>query len=228
MKLSSVSDLKTISVRPGPAEGQTTADYVAETLRQAILGGVLGDGVELNQVALADLFGVSRPPIREALRQLQAEDLVSSRPYHRVVVKGLAPDRVLEVFRVRTLLEVDLLARAAPRMDAEHLGRLRAICDEMDAIADMRQWLAKNREFHQALYVPAQAPFTADLVEHLAARVERYLKLRGSSEGIREIRRAGQEHRAILDGIEAGDHSGASQYLKLHLSRTRRRVLGCL
>ena len=79
------------------SDRRTTSDQIADVIREAILAGEFDDGEELNQVALAKHFHVSRVPLREALRQLQAEGLVTAKAHQRAVVSSLSVDRVLEI-----------------------------------------------------------------------------------------------------------------------------------
>src|SRR3954466_12222072 len=90
---------------PGLRERKTITDYLASALRTAIYDGQFADNEELNQVELAEYFGVSRVPIREALRQLQAEGLVQSIAHHRTVVTGLTLPQILEAVEMRAVLE---------------------------------------------------------------------------------------------------------------------------
>ena len=115
---------------PGLRERKTTTDYLAAALRTAIYDGQFADGEELNQVELANFFGVSRVPIREALRQLQAEGLVQNIAHHRTIVAGLTLAEILELIEMRAVLEVHLLRRSAPGLDRASLERIRRICDE--------------------------------------------------------------------------------------------------
>ena len=90
---------------PGLRERKTTTDYLAAALRTAIYDGQFVDGEELNQVELANFFHVSRVPIREALRQLQAEGLVRIVAHHQTVVAGLTLPQILELIEMRAVLE---------------------------------------------------------------------------------------------------------------------------
>src|SRR5260370_34213019 len=111
---------------------RTAAEEIADVLRRAIVQGVFDDGDELNQVALSKYFGVSRVPIREALRELQAEGLVTSRAHMRSVVNGLRADVIVEIFELRALLEISLAERSCTRIQPTELERLLALCDAMD------------------------------------------------------------------------------------------------
>ena len=93
---------------------RTTSDTVADELREAIVRGDFADGTELNQVDLAREFGVSRVPIREALRQLRAEGLITSEPHMRAAVVGHTLERVVEILELRMLLRDRFCSNAAP------------------------------------------------------------------------------------------------------------------
>jgi DNA-binding GntR family transcriptional regulator len=204
---------------------QTTATAQADALREAILGGVFEDGQELNQVALAKHFGTSRVPVREALRQLQAEGLVRGEAYLRMVVNGLNIDRVTEIIDIRSALETYLLGRAIERAGEGYVEKLRALCDEMDDAPDHDAWLEGNRRFHDALCEPADAPIAADLVTNLSKRVARYLRLWSDGQGVHRNREANAEHRAIISHIEDGNRRRAVAELKRHIAHTRARVI---
>src|SRR5688572_5275397 len=131
----------------GPAHDRTTPDHIADALRVAIYDGQFKDGEELNQVELAAQFKVSRVPIREALRQLQAENLVRNIAHRRAVVVGLDIDEMLELIEIRAVLEGFLVAKAGPRLDAASLRRLKDLCDETAQISDYGyNWVLKNWE----------------------------------------------------------------------------------
>jgi DNA-binding GntR family transcriptional regulator len=204
---------------------RTTSDALADVLRDAILNGVFNDGEELNQVALAKQFGTSRVPVREALRQLQAEGLVRGEAYLRMVVNGLSIDRVTEIIDIRSALETYLLSRAMERADDGYGERLRGLCKELDALKDHASWLDGNRRFHEAMYERADAPIAADLVLNLSKRVERYLRLWSHGRGVQRNREANAEHRAIVAYIEAGDRRKAVAELRRHIANTRAHVV---
>src|SRR3954447_7564699 len=129
----------------GLRERKTMTDYLAAALRTAIYDGQFADGEELNQVELAQFFGVSRVPIREALRQLQAEGLVRNIAHHRTIVTGLTLPQILESIEMRAVLEAHLLCKAEKRFDQSAIDKLRKICDETDQIKDYgARWVLKN------------------------------------------------------------------------------------
>jgi DNA-binding GntR family transcriptional regulator len=203
-------------------ELRTTPDYIADALRVAIYDGQFKDGEELNQVELASHFKVSRVPIREALRQLQAENLVRGIAHRRAVVVGLDLDEMLELIEIRAVLEGFLVAKAGPRLDAGALQRLNDLCDEADRIRDYGyNWVLKNWEFHRTLYQPSGSKAAIAMVEQLNLRVERYVRRSG---GMKRLREAAEEHRRILRDIERGRYAAASAHMQQHILQTREQV----
>ncbi len=203
-------------------EPRTTPDHIADALRVAIYDGQFKDGEELNQVELASYFKVSRVPIREALRQLQAENLVMSIAHRRAVVVGLDLGEMLELVEIRALLEGFLVAKAGPKLDPAALRRLNDLCDEADEIRDYGyNWVLKNWEFHRTLYQPSGSKAAIAMVEHLNLRVERYVRRSGN---IRRLRQAATEHRRILKDIERGNFAAASARMQQHILQTREQV----
>lgn len=208
---------------PSLAERQTASDHVADALRQAIVSGQFEDGEELNQVELAQHFNVSRVPIREALRRLEAEGLVSAEAHRRATVIGLNRERGAEIFEIRALLECFMLERAAPALSKEDLATLGELCDAMDEIGtdDHPQWLELNRRFHHLLLGPAGSQVAMAIVERLVGQVERYLRRSG---GVQRAGEAGREHRQILRALSRGDVERAKDVLSKHILSTWKRV----
>lgn len=210
---------------PVLAERRTASDEVADTLREAIVTGQFGDGEELNQVELARHFGVSRVPVREALRRLEAEGLLTAEAHRRVVVPGLDRARISEIFEIRALLEGYLLERAAPKLGSDEFAELRAMCDAMDRARGRDAWLEQNSEFHHKLLAPANAPTAIVIVDRLSHQVERYSRRRG---GVLRPETAGREHRDVLDALEHGSVKRAVKALTKHILTTRDAVIAAL
>lgn len=220
--LSRLGDLPTVSAL---AHRRTTPDYIAEILRESIVTGHFADGAELNQVVLAQHFEVSRVPIREALRQLQAEGLIRQEAHRRAVVTTLSPERVMELFDLRVLLETSLLSKALPHLDEQAVSGLEALAERMEATGDHREWLGLNRDFHRALYEPSEASLTLDLVANVMMRTTRYLYQASGGAGVRRTEEAQREHREILDAARRQDLDAVLGTLRRHIEGTRRRVV---
>src|SRR5262245_59031010 len=153
---------------------KTITDYLATALRTAIYDGQFADNEELNQVQLSEFFGVSRVPIREALRQLQAEGLVKNIAHHRTVVTGLTLPQILETIEMRSVLESYLLQKAAPKFEKADLERLNKICADTDSIKDYgSRWVLKNWEFHRTLYGRSASPTIIEVVERIQINIDR-------------------------------------------------------
>jgi DNA-binding GntR family transcriptional regulator len=204
-----------------------------EAIRERILEGKYGEGDHLRQDAIAAELGVSRIPVREALRQLEAEGLVVLSPHAGSVVSSLSLREIRELFEIRAVIEGDLLRRAIPRARPEDLARAAEILEEYEAaleVEDIAAWGALNWRFHSALYAPAGRPLTMGIVHGLHLNSDRYLRMQLAL--ARGVPRAKEEHRAILRTVREGDaqHSvsllsshilGAGQTL-LHFLRRRR------
>jgi DNA-binding GntR family transcriptional regulator len=219
------SDLSAVKLERGFSERRITADYVADALRDAIHRGELADGAELNQAALAIHFGVSRVPVREAMRQLQAEGLIDTRAHRLAVVRALDLERVVELYDVRALLEGFAIERAVPRLSAGDLRAARALDEQMRGDVDHARWLELNARFHRLLYAPSEAETTLELIDQLRARGERYVRLWSHGPGIHRPLEAGEEHTAIVALCEAGDAAGARAAIERHIHHTRDRLL---
>jgi DNA-binding GntR family transcriptional regulator len=196
---------------------ETFADNVYEQIRLAICRGDLPDGTELKQGELAVRFGVSRVPVREALRRLQAERLVSARPFYHYVVRALTPGQILELVDARAELEVLALTRALadPEELASRVTRARALAETMSD--DDANWVSQDRNFHLLLLGEDSA--LATLVEDIRDWISRYVYSAGSN--VDRRKRAGHEHRKILDALDAGDARALDAAVRLHIGGTR-------
>lgn len=220
------TDLSGIRLEADLSDRRITADYVADALRQAIHRGELADGAVLNQAALAAHFGVSRVPVREAMRQLQAEGLIETRAHRLAVVRALDLDRIVEIYDLRAVLEGFVVERAVPRIGAADLDAARALLAEMDGPeVDHARWLELNARFHALLYAPSGAETSLELIDQLRVRGERYVRLWSRGSGIHRPAEAGREHAEILRLVAAGDGPAARRAIERHIGHTRERLL---
>jgi len=207
---------------PALGERKTASDYIADALRVAIYDGQFTDGEELNQVELGNYFKVSRAPVREALRRLQAEGLISSVAHRRAVVIGLELDEITELLEIRAIIEGHLVEKAGPHITTASLRRLDHLCDEMEIISDYDyDWVKKNWEFHGALYGPSGSKIAIALVEQYHQKVERYVRRTGSVE---RLRRAVVEHRQILSEVQNEQFSAARSKIQEHIMHTSEEI----
>jgi len=203
---------------PGKLARKTTQEAVAGALREAISLGDLPHGTRLTQDDLATQFGVSRIPVREALWQLESEGLIEIIPHRGAVVSGLTLQELREIYEIRIALEALAVSLAVPRAGEADLARLDAFVIQMDAVPDPARWLDLNRDFHNALYEPADRPRLSHLVDTLRRNSERYLRLLVRLMGRTGLAQA--EHRGIVEAYRRGDVEGAVTALRGHLSNT--------
>lgn len=219
------TDLSSIKPQAQFNERRITADYVADALRDAIHRGELADGATLNQAAIATHFGVSRVPVREAMRQLQAEGLIDTRAHRLAVVRALDLERIVEIYDLRAMLEGFVIERAVPNLSVADLAAAGRLARRMEDEADHARWLGLNAAFHALLYAPSGAETTLELIEQLRARGERYVRLWSRGSGIHRPVEAGAEHAEILRLVEAGDGPAARRAIELHIGHTRERLV---
>jgi DNA-binding GntR family transcriptional regulator len=206
--------------------GQNTEEVFAR-LRTAILDGELAAGSVMSQVALAEELGISRTPLREALRMLQGEGLIESEPNRRVRVSSMSTTDLEQLCVMRVTLEAEAMRLSAPLMTPEDLARLEGYMAEMAHYAqakDYRRWVIPHRDFHRALTGPAGVRVN-DLLGQLFDHTERYRRLHighGPSAW------ATAQHREILDACKAGDREHSAALLASHLARTGLEVIELL
>jgi len=190
----------------------------ADAIRERILRGRYPEGEPLRQDAIGAELGVSRIPVREALRQLEAEGLVTFNPHRGAVVTTLSLKQIQELFELRAEIEGDLIRRAVPNMTAEDHARAAEILDAYEIALHAGQvtvWGALNWQFHSTLYAPADRELTMSMVNKLHQHSDRYLRMQlalthGES-------RARHEHRAIAAAAKKRDAAKASALLRDHI-----------
>jgi DNA-binding GntR family transcriptional regulator len=189
-----------------------SAEQVCERIRSAILSGELKPGAKLTEQDLAAEYELSRTPIREAIRQLEVERLVSRIPFVGVTVTQLRPQEVIELLEIREVLE-GLVARLATRnMDSLQLQRLKKSLQQLAASArrnDVAAYLDQALAFRRVL---VECCGSATLSEQVLA-IENRLRLTGSRTALLpgRMEAAIEEHQKLLDAIARGDAEGAER-----------------
>jgi DNA-binding GntR family transcriptional regulator len=202
---------------------------VIETVRADILSGRYPMNSRLDQQAIAAELGVSIIPVRECLRQLEAEGLVQISPRRGVFVVELSIDEFREIYSIREVLEELAIQKALPHMTPtylEHVSQInarfiQAIQDRACATA-----LEINQEFHLALYEPAQQPLLIDLISSLSTRSMRYRQIYVNLPN--RAQQAIVDHETILAACRNRDVVAAGQAVRSHLRRTLEGVLATL
>lgn len=209
-----------MSIVPSAGEVVLSADAVTATLRDMILSGALGIGVQLKQEALAKRFGVSRIPIREALKRLQAEGLIEHTPHQGSIVASRSIPELLEILDIRIGLETRALKLAIPRMKASDHKKARDIMARYDGSESPIEWSELNLEFHLCLYAPCGRPRLLKMIEEMVRGIGVHLRAQQSYKAGRKAPQA--EHREMLKACIAKDIAGAVSLLETHIEHTQR------
>lgn len=194
------------------AEKLTAQEFVLEAVRNAILAGVIAPGARLRQEELAELFGTSRIPVREALRALEYEGLVTSEPHRGFTVTSLDADDIEEVYELRILLEGQAVRLAIPMLTDDDLDALEQLFTAMQSAASPDEQLAARERFYTRLYSVTGRPRLVGLIARLRQEVARALRW-GT------IQHSSATHEAFWDAIRTGDAERAVAQLAAHYKR---------
>lgn len=174
---------------------KTAVELVVEEVRSRILSGQLAPGSALRQEALADELGVSRIPLREAIRLLSTEGLVDLVPHRGAFVSMISLGEAREFFDIRLRLEPWLLHEAVPNLSEQDFSTAEAIVHNMDR-ATAAEWGTLNWQLHELLYTRAERPQALNIVRALHEKSERYFRFQVVNAPIRQ--QAHDEHMRLI------------------------------
>ncbi|MBT8154092.1 GntR family transcriptional regulator [Epibacterium ulvae] len=201
-------------------------DTIANDLRERILSGELAEGAPIRQETLAAEYDVSRMPIREALKRLDAEGLVQLTTNKGATVTQHSLRDIGEIFDLRALIEVELFRIAIPNMTPQHIEDCAQTLTRMEAsyyAGDVATWGALNSEYHAALYAPAQRSLSQDVLQPLNQKSDRYVRMQLSV--TKDIARAKDEHRELLALATQKDVEAACALLRKHIHHAKEDIL---
>jgi len=192
---------------------------VAEKLRDQIIRGEITEGAQLRQDVIAGQYHVSRIPVREALRQLDAEGLITIVPNRGAIVPELSPGDIEELFAIRALLEPEVLKLSIPRLTPADLGQAEAVLNkymsELRREEHMENWGRMNWQFHSILYSRAERPHFMSIIRNVNHNGERYTRLQlYLTHG---MKRANEEHHQILKLCRKNEVAAACKLLRQHI-----------
>jgi DNA-binding GntR family transcriptional regulator len=200
-------------------DNPTLTEKLASAIADGILNGSLKPGVRLDEVGLAHQHGVSRTPVREALRQLTASGLIDMRPRKGAVVSKATPEQVESLFVAMAEMEATCARLAAMSMTPVERRRLQARHETMTALAiqgDPAAYADANVAFHSAIYAGAHNAPIAEYAMSLRRRVGPFRRAQFQVEG--RLTRSNQEHGAVVRAILAGDATAAHAAMLHHVS----------
>ena len=201
-------------------------DQITTELRRRILNGQLAEGTTLRQERLATELGVSRIPLREAIRHLEAEGLVVSELHKGTVVSSLSPSELEELFGIRMQLETWLFEAAIPRMTQADFDLAEALIEEASKTGDVSNWGELNWRFHEALYRASGSRIALKLLRSVHDNAARYVNLQLIV--MQDVERELSDHHAMLAYARLRDVERGVDMLRRHIARVSRNLMASL
>ena len=190
-------------------------EVVSETLRQAIQDGVLKPGERLMEIPLAEELGVSRTPIREAIRKLELEGFVVMVPRRGTYVANISLKDITQVFEIRSALEELAAGLAAERITEEEIETLERMLVEIGDHMDV--------EFHEVLYRASRNERLADIVHNLREQTYRFRSFSMNQPG--RLRKTWEEHRQLVEAIASHNAAQARKLARIHMEHSEQTLL---
>jgi DNA-binding GntR family transcriptional regulator len=200
---------------------ETAGQAATRVIRERILSGELEAGTKLNQHELATDLGMSRIPVRDALRSLAGEGLVDLRARATAVVTPLTMEDLEELYDLRISLEPRLGRRAVPHLEESNYQELAEQLETMEATPDAGAWLELNNRFHETLYRAAGRRRSLDMIRVIRRQTDRYTAVYIELNHAQ----ADTEHRMILDAARNGQTTRIEALLTAHISASYEQML---
>jgi DNA-binding GntR family transcriptional regulator len=205
-------------LRAPPAVRKTRAEELRAQLADDIVRGTLAPGRTLDEMELARRFGVSRTPVREAIRQLAASGLVETRPHRGAVVARPSHERILGMFEAMAELEALCAGLAAERMTAAERRELEAVHEALRVLlqnGDPQRYHEANEQFHATIYAGAHNDYLAEMTFATRTRVQPFR--RAQFRLIGRLAKSHMEHERVVLAILRGDRAGAATAMRAHI-----------
>lgn len=206
-------------------ENRSLTSIIFERVREDILNGKYANGDKIVEAKLADELGVSRTPVREALKQLELDGLVESLPNRGVVVKGITTQDIDDIYAIRLAIEAIAAKWAVERMEDDEVEQLKEIYDLMEFYTfkeDVEKTFELNTKFHETMYRGTKSRY----LEHVLKDFQLFIKSTRSeslkSEG--RIDRALKEHKYIVDAFKERNADKAVEAVVNHIVNSRTNV----
>jgi DNA-binding GntR family transcriptional regulator len=196
----------------------TRAEKLREAIEEGIATGAFAPGMHLDETELAQRFGVSRTPLREALIQLSSMGIVVLRPRRGALVAEVTPQRLLEMFEVMAELEAMCGRLAARRMSAddhEVLMRAHKACEAACRAENPDAYYHENEQFHYAIYAGSHSGFLIEQTTAMHRRLRPYRRLQLRVRN--RLATSFSEHNGVVEALIAGDAEVASERLRQHI-----------
>jgi DNA-binding GntR family transcriptional regulator len=205
---------------------QSLTDQIVAELRQQIINGQLPEGTPLRQERLAAELGVSRVPLREAIRQLEAEGLVVSELHKGTVVSSLSLDEIQELFDIRVRMETWLFELAIPNMTDPDFEQAEAIIDEAMTSGNVQHWGELNWRFHETILRASGNKIALKLLKTVHDNANRYVNLQIVVAD--DVERELSDHKTLLAYARLRDVRRGVDMLRGHIQRVSRNLIASL
>ena len=210
-----------------PLPDQSLSDAVVDRIRAAIWSGVYAPGDRLVERRLAQEFGISHIPLREALARLTEEGLVEKLPRRGARVASLTPRMLEEVSSLRVVLEQFVVRRLKDRFTDEAHAELQDIVDRMVEAAEKHDLVRVHeldQQFHQRLWEQTDYTLLVELAAQMRSRTSHFYRAAAASLGPDEVRRHADSHQQLLDVIASGDRRAAERAMQQHVEQAAQRI----
>ncbi len=201
-----------------------------QSLRSALLDGDYLPGERIYEAGIAQALGVSRNPVREAVRRLQQDGLLEVRPHYGIYVATIPADEIEDVYRIRAALEATAAALAAERMTDDDVKELGSIVGEQQEAAARAETLPREPvsvvqadRFHHAIHVGARSPRLLVMLEQIYAQVSHFRNLTLRVPGRAAVSAEG--HAGIFDAIQRRDPATADRKMRAHIDDARQALV---
>lgn len=202
-------------------------EVVAETLREAIVNGTLKPGERLMEIQLAEELGVSRTPVREAIRKLELEGFVVMIPRRGTYVADLSIKDINEVFEIRTALDVLAAGLAVERITEEELEQMERMLVEIGELienqADIEQIVEVDSQFHDVLYRASRNDRLVGIINNLREQFTRFRSISIQYPG--RMKKSVEEHKELVEAIASRDTDRAQQIAREHMENSEQTLL---
>lgn len=198
----------------GGGEFSSAEQWVCHHVRRWILEGVLRADEEINQQDVANRLGVSRSPVRDALRRLEGMGLVTINPNHRAVVTSLTLDNMREIFEMRAALEGVAALHAIESLSESDLIELESLAQIMLRLNELEAYLAKHEAFHDLVAKRSGMPRLRRELTRLRTMATPYIRIYGNARPSAEL--MGERHEDLVEVLRAGDKERAAGAFAKH------------
>lgn len=200
---------------------KTTSALIVDSLRERLMNQEFSDSEVLRQEHLAREYNVSVSPVREALVQLEAEGLLKLVRHRGYSINTLSADDIRQLYELRAMIEVDLLAHAIPRLKESDISHAKQFHEAMGKIcrrgAQTSAWTNLNWEFHTSLYKAADRRQFLSVLENLYQNINRYVHMQLKLQTSVDLARNVKEHGELLECCASRDTRKATQLLRHHI-----------